>query len=269
MRMRLVLDWAVFPPDRVDAEQRQNVQAMAIRHLLSTAPKWCEIAIRTTDFFVGVPTWRRDGKGKASNKDVPYVGEMFDLACEGGHDFGAILNSDVFVMDHFWVKLEALVNDGADAIIGHRTDVTNSEFLRLRRYNFRRAAHTRGRKVSTTWSTDMIALRPSVWHEHRLKMLDEMVIGEPFWDTCAIWWLADLHDRLGLHTERMRQSELVHQVHGGGWCFESRYARRAAKMFYEAFPHVKETREGPGFEIYEKGVPPCSEQTSPSSTSET
>lgn len=243
MSTRLVVDWAVYPEDRIDREARTGMQKAAVEHLVYTAPKSIEVVVQTTARDAPFPKWPRDGQGSASDKSVPYVGDMFDRACaDPAPDWAGICNSDVFVMSHGWEKLEACFQEPADAIICHRTDVTSSEFLRLRRYSYRKSAHVRGKPAPSAWSTDMIFLRPRVWQEYRLKILDEMVIGEPFWDTAVIWWLARLNAQKNLNVIKLRRHELVHQVHGGGWDFSSPWATRAAKLYYAEFPEVKETR---------------------------
>lgn len=229
-RARIIFDWPAWSdPRRVEARDR------ALASLLEGKPDWADVRI-----MAAVPpngelkgyecfSWSETGQGVASDRPVPYLHHV--IAAGGDTEWVGYINADCTVMPKFWSTIEEHLDSELGWLLFHRIEVGSFERWKEGRDH--------GVACNRTYSIDGFLIRPEVWHSNRIRQLDYVVTGEPYWDTLFMRWCEMVSGAKGRYFDI-----LVHENHQGGWAFDHWAAGRANVVYYWALSEHSEQLKG-------------------------
>jgi len=168
---------------------------------------------------------------KVSFKAVPSIKELVFQAqqqAKAPAAFYGFINADVILSPTFLGDLREAKRKEQDTVILHRTDVDNlSEVSAICRSADPHQMQI-GRKVNPGNSADGILFSKEALSEF-LSTFPDFAVGEPWWDTAAIYWAR--HSRFSVR--HMAENQALHVKHPQAWSFSSPGARRAHELYIE------------------------------------
>lgn len=213
--IRFIINWAPYHP----GSDRGTMQRKALEVFQRHAPSWCELRLCTLPGepvpirpACGVTVLRRDSKSIGTERALPYMKDVLDVAMEGlsPRDFGGLLNSDIFVIPGLFYELEEL-DSSVQVLTIHRTE--------LKRMG---DSPSTGMQWGRRKSLDGILMRAEVWEGYKASCPD-FILSEPFWDTGMITWAEKQHLAVSW------THEVLHIKHAQSWKFGTpgaKYNRR-------------------------------------------
>jgi hypothetical protein len=228
--VHLVIDVATFPPERHEATVRQR---LCVSQWLKAAPPNWTITLGQVPGRERPPSgmmlWPRSGWGAGSDKHVPFVSDLMDVAISKGSSrtLCGFVNSDIYPAPHLFEDVNRLHEEGVDYILLHRTDVTEGELSGVVRSGNYRSKHL-GKPANRAFSCDGVFMLPQIWLNDIRPTFPAFVTGEPWWDTAMI---EELTSRRDLKEGKLGPDAALHIRHPMGWDRHTTHAERAHDLY--------------------------------------
>ena len=182
--------YTAYTPKDSEALRRNALAQMSWK-----AQPWSEIAVKDEQLK---RLWKEEGKA------LPFIKDMFDLACEGrpGNEIVVYTNCDIHVRSDASMGIACALQD-ADACYAYRCD-----FKRIDR-PLDDLEFVNGTPYS---GSDLVAFRVSWWMDNRDKFPD-MLLGMEAWDPC----IRTLIEETNLGRWTVLNGVLAHEKHASFW----------------------------------------------------
>jgi len=199
-----------------------------------------ELALRRTKFLVSNPCSGLNLKVYESfnlDKELELVGprklptiySLMEHAFKHVKTEGliGILNSDIILSLKGAI---ALAETDADIVLLSRNDVTQATLNQAVKYNGSLRLGILGKPVNSGISCDGWFLSKTAWETLKPHYPKAMLIGEPWWDTCAIH-LSKAFSKT-FKVETLADSHALHPIHRGAWEDLSKEALQARNAWF-------------------------------------
>jgi len=196
MKLRVVISWVPFPK----GSAREDHQLKVWGQLVELAPPWCEVVVALLD---GEPDPglnleptvlpRRADVAGDSDRPLPYLRDMVDVALNSDVTWGGFLNSDIVVTPEFFSVIEHL-SPTTSMVLCHRTDI-----LRLG------GGLQNSRRQRAPGCSDGCFFHRDTWKQRR-DTVPDYIIGEAAWDR-GMWLWSRVHE---VDVRHMSDDEILH-----------------------------------------------------------
>jgi len=190
---------------------------------------------QNTRFKKFLPVWYQSGKmgeqvDLVGPRNLPRIRDLMDYAVEtlGCTDrLVGIMNSDLVLS---FTGMKALAESKADIVLLSRNDVDAGVLEDAVDDEGMLQDTFKSKAVNSGISADGWFMKPRAWEVLREYYPKEMLIGEPWWDTCAIH-LSKAFCRV-LQVESLTDKHAYHPLHRGAWVDISEEALKARAAWY-------------------------------------